>query len=145
MQRERQEGHLHVGVWDSLTHQPVPAAAGPSPEAALGHLLLGPPRLQTTFLPRERWHRPDRWAGNSEGGVKATGHHPLPSFKQGWTAADIDAARTAKETFCRGTTLSSEEESGLEPGCRGCQWRHLRLWNGMDENPNDATQQANGT
>ena len=60
MQRERQEGHLHVGVWDSLTHQPVPAAAGPSPEAALGHLLLGPPRLQTTFLPRERWHRPDR-------------------------------------------------------------------------------------
>ena len=36
MQTDRQEGHLHVGVWDSLIHQPLPAPAGPSPEEALG-------------------------------------------------------------------------------------------------------------
>ena len=36
MQTDRQEGHLHVGVWGSLIHQPVPAPVGPSPEEALG-------------------------------------------------------------------------------------------------------------
>lgn len=36
MQTDRQEGHLHGGVWASLIHQPAPTPAGPSPDEALG-------------------------------------------------------------------------------------------------------------